>query len=143
TTIVATSGGRTGSTTLTVLNRLTLAVVRQGTGRGTVTSNPAGINCGATCSASYDRGTMVTLTATAAAGSTFEGWSGAGCSATVTCTVTLTANTTIVARFGTPGFTLSVRPQGTGSGTVTSSPTGINCGATCSATFDSGTRVTL
>src|SRR5206468_3093783 len=35
-------------------------------------------------------------------------------------------------------FTLTVNKTGTGSGTVTSSPPGINCGATCSAVYDSG-----
>src|SRR5207249_2690121 len=120
-----------------------LSVVREGTGSGTVTSNPAGINCGATCSASFDSGTPVTLTATPATGSTFEGWSGGGCSGTNTCTVTLTANTTVFARFGAPRPTLSVILGGTGSDTVTSNPPGIDCGAACSASFDSGTFVTL
>ncbi|HKN49535.1 MAG TPA: Ig-like domain-containing protein, partial [Actinomycetota bacterium] len=143
TTITAASAGRSGSTTLTVVTRPTLTVIPEGTGRGTVTSNPAGINCGATCSAAFDSGTQVTLTATPAGGSTFQGWTGGGCASTNPCTLTLTANTTVVANFARPRFTLSVSPQGTGSGTVTSSPTGINCGATCSASFASGTQVTL
>ncbi len=108
TTITAASGGRSGSTTLTVGTRPSLAVVREGTGSGTVTSSPAGINCGATCSAAYDQGTMVTLTATPATGSTFEGWTGGGCAGTGTCTVTLRANTTVSARFG--GVNAGVTP---------------------------------
>ena len=64
-----------------------------------MTSNPAGINCGATCSASYRNGTPVTLTATPRAGSTFTGWSGGGCSGTGTCVITLTADTTVTATF--------------------------------------------
>ena len=48
-----------------------LSVVRAGGGSGGVTSSPAGINCGTTCSASFTSGTQVTLTAAAAAGSTF------------------------------------------------------------------------
>ncbi len=143
TTITATSGGRSGSTTLTVGTRPSLAVVREGTGSGTVTSSPAGINCGATCSAAYDSGTVVTLTATPAAGSTFEGWTGGGCAGTGPCTVTMTAATTVTATFTRQTFTLTVNRTGTGSGTVTSSPAGINCGATCSAAYDSGTVVTL
>ena len=147
TTITATSAGRSGSTTLTVVNRPTLTVIRQGTGNGAVTSNPPGINCGPTCSAPFDSGTVVTLTATPATGSTFDGWTGGGCTGTDPCTITLTASTTVFARFGvTSGgtqFTLSVTRQGSGSGTVTSSPAGIDCGGTCSAAFDSGTVVTL
>jgi hypothetical protein len=40
-------------------------------------------------------------------------------------------------------YGLSVTKAGTGSGTVTSSTGGINCGSTCSATIASGTTVTL
>ena len=141
TVITATSGGRSGSTTLTVGTRPSLSVIREGTGNGTVTSNPAGIDCGANCSASYDSGTVVTLTATPAPGSTVEGWTGGGCSGTGPCTLTVTANTTVFARFGITRFTLSVNREG--SGTVTSNPAGINCGNTCSAAYNSGTQVTL
>ena len=62
-------------------NTFPLTVSKGGTGSGTVTSSPAGINCGSTCSATYNSGTSVTLTAAAASGSTFGGWSGA-CSGT-------------------------------------------------------------
>ena len=41
----------------------TLGVVRAGTGAGTVTSAPSGINCGSDCSETYPSGTAVTLTA--------------------------------------------------------------------------------
>ena len=152
TTITAASGSRSGSTTLTVasgtpVTRSTLSVVREGTGSGAVASSPAGISCGATCSAAYDNGTVVTLTATPANGSTFEGWTGGGCPGTGTCTITLTANTTVFARFGVSSsvtrFTLSVTREGSSSGTVTSSPAGIDCGTACAATYDSGTVVTL
>jgi phospholipase C len=75
-----------------------LTVQNAGTGAGTVTSNPAGINCGATCSASFNSGTMVTLTAAPNAGSTFAGWSGA-CTGTSTCSVTLTSDVSVTATF--------------------------------------------
>ena len=58
----------------------TLTVAKSGTGTGTVDSSPSGITCGSTCSATYTSGTTVALSATPAAGSTFTGWSGAGCS---------------------------------------------------------------
>src|SRR5207245_74618 len=123
--------------------RFTLTVNKAGTGSGTVTSSPAGINCGATCSAAYDSGTVVTLTATPASGSTFTGWSGGGCFGTGTCAVTMTAATTVTATFDRQRFTLTVNKAGIGNGTATSSPAGINCGATCSAAYDRGTVVTL
>ena len=88
---------------------------------------------------------MVTLTASAAGGSTFNGWSGGGCSGTGTCSVTMSAATTVTATFTAQSqqFNLTVSKSGTGSGTVTSSPAGINCGATCTASYTSGTVVTL
>ncbi|WP_297561901.1 fibronectin type III domain-containing protein [Meiothermus sp.] len=123
-----------------------LTVNKNGTGSGTVTSSPAGINCGATCTASFAQGTTVTLTAAPASGSVFAGWSGGGCGGTGTCTVTMSAAQSVTATFNTAPtstFNLTVNKSGTGSGTITSSPSGINCGATCSASFNAGTAVTL
>ena len=135
----------TVSNTTTQQFTLTINVVKSitssGTGNGTVTSSPSGINCGSTCSASYNSATTVTLTATPANGSTFGGWT--GCTNGV---VTLTANTSCTATFNPIApqtYTLSIVKSGTGNGTVTSSPSGINCGSTCSATYNSGTAVTL
>ena len=51
-----------------------LRVMKKGLGMGTITSSPAGINCGSDCDETYALGTVVTLTATPAAGSTFAGW---------------------------------------------------------------------
>src|SRR5439155_9980256 len=56
--------------------RFTLTVGKTGIGRGTVTSTPAGIDCGTSCSAGYDIDTVVTLTATPAMLSVFGGWTG-------------------------------------------------------------------
>jgi hypothetical protein len=122
---------------------VSLTVAKAGTGSGTVTSSPAGISCGATCSASYVSGTAVTLTATPASGSVFAGWSGGGCSGTGPCAVTLTAATTVTATFTVPTVMLTVSRGGTGNGTVTSSPAGINCGAICAAAYANGTLVAL
>ena len=123
----------------------TLTVTDTGTGTGTVTSSPAGISCGATCSASFPSGTVVRLTATPVSGSAFAGWSGA-CSGTGACSVTMNAATSVTAMFRRHHkevAILTVADTGTGIGTVTSSPAGISCGATCSASFRSGTVVSL
>jgi uncharacterized repeat protein (TIGR02543 family) len=45
-------------------------------GSGTVVSNPAGIDCGSTCSISQAKGAALKLTATPAAGYAFTGWRG-------------------------------------------------------------------
>lgn len=86
-------------TTATAPATHTLTVSPTGTGSGSVTSNPTGIDCGATCSAPFADGTPVTLTATPGLGSVFSGWSGAGCSGTGTCPVDLTADTGVSALF--------------------------------------------
>jgi uncharacterized repeat protein (TIGR02543 family) len=125
-----------------MLNSYPLTVTKSGTGSGTVTSNPAGIDCGSDCSENYDHGTTVTLIASASTGSTFTGWSG-GCSGTGACVVTMDATQSVTATFALNNYTLTVTKAGTGAGTVTSSPAGINCGGTCSAAFTYGTGVTL
>ncbi|HYH61053.1 MAG TPA: hypothetical protein VD766_04235, partial [Solirubrobacterales bacterium] len=83
-------------------NQRTLTVTKSGSGQGTVTSTPAGISCGADCTEDYEDGTLVTLTATAAAGSTFTAFAGSGCSASP-CTVTMDAAKTVDAAFGLEG----------------------------------------
>jgi uncharacterized repeat protein (TIGR02543 family) len=119
-----------------------LTASKAGSGGGSVTSNPAGIDCGATCSASFTSGTIVTLTATSDAGSTFTGWTG-DCSGTGSCVVTMDQDRAVTATFDLASRMLSVTKAGSGSGTVTSSPAGIDCGATCAASFPNGTMVTL
>lgn len=76
-----------------------LVVVKDGTGSGGVSSDPAGIDCGATCALNFDYGTVVTLTATAESGSLFSGWSGGGCTGTGSCTVTLNETQNVTATF--------------------------------------------
>ena len=120
----------------------TLTVTKAGGGTGTVTSNPAGINCGNTCSAPFPTGSSVTLTATPSAGSVFAGWSGGGCGGTGTCTTVMATSQTVVATFSVAS-TLTVNKSGSGNGTVTSNPAGINCGADCNQSYEQGTVVTL
>jgi uncharacterized delta-60 repeat protein len=122
------------------LNSSTLAVTKSGSGSGSVTSSPDGIDCGATCSASFAT-VPVTLTATAAPGSSFTGWSGA-CSGSGTCTLAMSADQSATATFESDK-TLTLTKAGGGTGTVTSSPSGISCGSSCSSSFAYGTTVTL
>ncbi|WP_395853825.1 cellulase family glycosylhydrolase [Cystobacter fuscus] len=108
-------------------NSFTLTATKAGTGSGTVSSSPSGIDCGSTCTANYSSGASVTLTATAASGSTFAGWSGA-CSGTGTCTVSMTAARSVTATFNTSGGgTTCTNPITFSGGTGNFNTTGAAC----------------
>ena len=109
------------------------------TGSGTVASNPTGISCPSTCGHVFTGGSHVTLTPTPAGGWSFGSWGGA-CSGSGGCTVAMNAAESVTATF-VQNVVLSVTVSG--SGTVTSSPTGISCPSTCSASYAQGTQVTL
>lgn len=133
-----------------------LTVTKAGTGEGTVTSTsdpaqPTQLNCGSLCQVDYAQGSTVTLTATAAAGSVFAGWSGdATCGTTASCTIPMDAAKNVTATFnlvagmsGTHG--LAVMVSG-GSGNVATADLKINCGTLgndCNETYAAGTVVNL
>jgi hypothetical protein len=132
----------------------TLTVAKVGTGAGTVTSSPAGIDCGFACAAGFDQGSSIALTAEAAVGSEFIGWSGASCAGSGGCKVAMGADQSVSAQFrliprtapvdrDSGGRTLAISLSGEGAGTITSTPAGIDCGTPCSAAYATGTRVTL
>jgi hypothetical protein len=121
-----------------------LTVSRAGTGGGLVRASSGGIDCGATCSVIYPSGAVVKLKAAADLGSTFVGWSGCDTVSDRKCFVTMNAARSVTATFAlVPRFTLTVAKAGTDNDRVVSSPGGINCGATCSAAYESGTVVRL
>lgn len=119
-----------------------------GTGQGTVTSSPAGINCGPSCTGAtkaYAPGTSVTLTATAAPHNVFIGWQGVCPDYSPTCTVTMDQARTVRAVFELKRF-LTVEKGGAGTGRVldVSFPgSGIDCGSACSLEYWIYTPVTL
>jgi hypothetical protein len=117
----------------------TLTAVRAGTGSGTISAS--GLSCaGNRCTGSYPYYTSVTLTAAPAPGSTFTGWT-SPCSGNGTCSLIITANTQVTAVFSLISPVLTLTKSGLG--TVTSYPPGISCGAICTASYPSGTVVTL
>lgn len=130
------------------LNDYVLDVNTAGNGAGVIISDPAGIACasvsGVDCSEQYRFGTSVTLTPAANSDSIFAGWSG-GCTGTGPCTVTLNMSQAVTAIFDQAPvvYTLDVILTGDGSGTVSSSPSGVNCEALCEAEFAENTLVTL
>lgn len=123
-------------------NTFGLTTTRQGAGSGSVISNPPGIDCGATCTASYPSGTVVALSAAPSANSNFTGWGGA-CTGAGACLVTMSQARSVTATFALNVYPLAVLKSGPGSGLVTSSDWQINCGATCAASYQAGASVTL
>ncbi len=134
-------GAQNAAANLNVPPPVTLTVATSGNGQ--VNGTPGSIKCPSACTATVATGTTFTLSASAASGYIFSGWSGACAGTQLTCTVTLNSSAGVTATF-IPSYTLSIGRSG--KGTVTSSPAGINCGSSsgsCSAKFGQGTAVTL
>ena len=97
--------GVSGSFTAAPPAQRTLTVTKTGTGTGSITG--PGINCPGDCTETYADGTAVSLSASAAAGSTFAGWSG-DCAGAGACNLTMNANKAVSGAFnpsGGPGGT--------------------------------------
>jgi hypothetical protein len=127
-----------------------LTVEKTGKGSGKVTSSPAGIDCGETCSAKYVEDTAVTLVAEAdsASKSTFVGWTGCdSVNGKEECVVSMATERKVKAEFDskeTEEAKLEVELDGPASGMVTSEPTGIiECEPKCSAKVLKNSKVTL
>ena len=125
---------------------LTITQPFAGTGAGTVTAT--GISCPGDCSEAMVENTVVALTATPAADSTFVSWGGAADCAdgrvTISADRACTASFSVVDEPGEPaGYLLTVSQKGTGTGIVTSNPPGIDCGDDCTESYASATAVTL
>ena len=127
---------------VTFTNRWPVTVTKTGTGKGTVTSVPGGINCGPTCTGSFAQGTTVTLRAAPHVSSTFTGWSGGGCSGTGTCKVTADSAKSVTATFAIKQFTIAASVSGS-HGTVGPATQTVDYGsiATVTITPDTGYRV--
>ncbi len=137
------------STSVIGSTKYSLTLTKPNMGSGSISSSPSGIDCGLVCSYRFNPSTSVTLTASPASGSTFDGWGGSGCSGTSTCTVTMLGARSVWAEFAVvplvppASFDLTVSKSGTGSGTITSSPDGIDCGSDCLESLENGSLVTL
>ncbi len=104
----------------------TLTVLTEG--EGSVTSDPAGVDCPDDCEGKFDDESTATLTATPADGWRFDRWSGDCSSETDSCEVTMNADREVTAIFlRLPTLLVTVE----GSGTVTSNPAGIDCPDDC------------
>lgn len=127
----------------TTRDEVTATIAAAGDGTGTITSTPAGIDCGTDCSEVFPAATAITLHATAKPGSMFAGWSDGPCSGIADCTFDLTDDLTVQATFTVEQHTLTVNRAGSGAGTVTSNLAGIDCGTTCAQAYRPTTSVVL
>src|SRR4051812_19909274 len=147
----------------TAVIRYQLTITGTGTGTGVVTSSPAGINCTLTagraaatgCTALYNDGTYVTLTAKPASGSAFGGWVKL-CTGLGTCTTRMRGAREVSAMFRKGPFVVKISSGTSGVGTgraksQTALTPAINCQITngvpattgCSATYPANTKLTL
>jgi len=131
-TITAACAGKTNSVLITVQPQLvTLTLTKLGAGTGSMFANPAGL--------SYDAGTSVTVTATAASGSTFTGWGGA-CVGVGACVVVMSDNETVTATFAN-GETFSTAAAFGGGMSSVSDPSPPGCNYSVSVSFTAMTFV--
>jgi GH25 family lysozyme M1 (1,4-beta-N-acetylmuramidase) len=100
-----------GAKTVSAVFGYPLHVGRAGSGGGTVTSSPGGIDCGGSCAAAFPVGSDVELTASPDSASVFTGWSGACTGAAPVCTVAVSEPTDVVATFQS---VVSVEQDGAG-----------------------------
>ena len=123
--------------------RLTLSV--NITGGGLVRSQPAAVSCTSNCAAQIEQNTVLTLTATPAAGQVFASWGDSCSGSDPVCVVTLTQSLIVSASFvpSAAQATYSLSLTVTGIGSVSSMPAGISCPGTCSASYAADTLVTL
>src|SRR5437868_1758623 len=123
-----------------------LAVSVAGGGSGAVASQPAGIVCPPNCTANFQQGTKLTLSAVPQTGSDFTGWTGNCSGNSSECILTLDSRAKVTASFvltAKKRVQLTIAFAGTGSGTVLSNPASIACPSTCAATFQDGDTVDL
>ena len=126
----------------------TYALTVDKTGDGTVTAIPPGVNCGTSCSASYPKGTSVTLTATPASGYDFAYYTGGCSSANPVCSLILTTDRKVAARFVSKkskklNLVVAKTKTNKGDGTVTSTDGRVTCGTDCRESYYLGSPVRL
>jgi GH25 family lysozyme M1 (1,4-beta-N-acetylmuramidase) len=100
-----------GNKTVSAVFTYPVQVQMQGSGAGTVSSAPAGVSCGATCTASFPVGSTVDLTAAADSASAFVGWSGGCAGSSPACQVTVSQPIEVVSTFNS---VVSVEQDGAG-----------------------------
>jgi uncharacterized repeat protein (TIGR02543 family) len=112
----------------------TLTITKSGTGSGVVAPNPSGTT--------FNAGTVVTLTATPDANSTFAGWSGGYTGTSTTCTVTMNSNISVTATFTLKTYTITTSAGVNGSISPSGAVT-VNHGASQTFTITPNTNYSI
>jgi hypothetical protein len=105
-----------------LINPRSLEIVKFGSGNGSVSSSPVGIDCGGKCKSDFPAGSTINVTATPNGASQFVGWSGPCAGQGATCVFTLSENTVVVASFE-PAATPTPSPTPSTTAAVTPPPT--------------------
>lgn len=144
--VTTNSALRTVTITFEPKTKYTVAVSKSGGGSGTVTSSPAGINCGATCSYQFAEGEYVDLQAAASPGSVFTGWTGDCAGTTPYCSLSsLDGQRSVVANFA-PAYALTLSVISDYAGVVSIDSLGSDCsswGGPCTVWAAALSTVTL
>jgi hypothetical protein len=142
-TLVVSAEGATYSKPVAGSGVRRITVDRDGSGTGTVTSLPAEIDCGTTCSGLFEGGAQ--LTASPALGSAFTAWSDPACTANV-CTVpagtdprTITATFTLAT--GSPALNVAFAGTAWGEVAITAGGTTTVCSTACTVPYSPGETV--
>ncbi len=124
-----------------VASDITLEVSFSGQGAGSVSSQPAGIDCRSDCNANFEKSNgMISLSATADSDSIFKEWQG-DCQGK-SCSVDSENNHTVVAVFEKKTvamISIDITVSGSGKGKITSNPAGIDCSSTCTTSIAQNT----
>jgi hypothetical protein len=122
-----------------------VTVTKSGSATGTVTSVPGNINCGATCTTTLPGDSVVQLLVAPGPNAYLAGWTGPPGCTLPSCVFQLTSNSVATVKFDLIPRDLTIIKNGTGGslGSVTSNPTGINCGFQCTWNFPHGSLVQL
>jgi hypothetical protein len=145
-TLEVTSDGGTYAAPIIATRVRSITVTRIGTGTGTITSNPVGIDCGSSCTHEFST-SNVTLTATADAGSELVGWTVAACGSEATCAVPAgTGPANVAANFAATGdasIHLTFAGTGVGEVRVQTPSTSVSCFSTCTVPAQAGDQISI
>ncbi|TXI94897.1 MAG: hypothetical protein E6Q34_03965, partial [Burkholderiaceae bacterium] len=139
---ISACGGSGGTSTNNPENQFVQLTIVSGGGGGIKQSNPEMI-CDSSCTSQVKKNSSIELTAVPDDEHDFLSWQGvSSCGSQPQCTVVAGQTNQITATFAkVTKYKLTV--QLTGNGTVTSAPTGIDCGSDCTQNYAQGRSITL